>query len=51
MRYRIVNPYLLIGLTGISATRPTLFTHVYRAFWAERNIRWTPPGMSLLAWS
>jgi len=49
MAKRRINAYLLIGLIGVFTIGSTLFTHVYRAFWGERDIWWTPPSMSLKA--
>jgi len=49
MKGRKINAYLLIGLIGVFTIGSQLFTHVYRAFWAEQNIWWTPARLSLTA--
>jgi hypothetical protein len=47
MKQRRMNPLLLMGLIGVFTIGSTLAAQVYRAFWGDKGIWWTPPGMSL----
>lgn len=41
------NALLWMGLTGSLIFGTTFFENVYRAFWADQNIWWTPQSMRL----
>jgi len=42
-----LNPLLLIGLIGTLTIGSTFFINLYRVFWADRDVWWTPQSMRL----
>jgi hypothetical protein len=47
MMNKRINPFLLIGLIGTLTIGTSFITNVYRAFWGENGIWWTPQAMRL----
>ena len=44
---KYLNPLVITGLTALVITGSTLFVDVYRAYWGDESIWWTPRHLAL----
>ncbi len=44
---KYLNPLVITGLTALVITGSTLFVDVYRAYWGDESIWWTPLHLAL----
>jgi hypothetical protein len=44
---KYLNPLVITGLTALIITGSTLFVDVYRAYWGDASIWWTPRHLAL----
>ncbi|MCC7278530.1 MAG: hypothetical protein IT487_09460 [Chromatiaceae bacterium] len=44
---KYLNPLVITGLTALVITGSTLFVDVYRAYWGDQSIWWTPLHLAL----